>query len=104
GRVGNDDAAFGCSGKVDAVVADTEIGNDLEFRQGRDQGAADRRVAAAGDAADLTGDFRGDRLVAVTGVVALEQRVERLAGLGRKLIEAEDFDFGQANLLRDLQT
>ena len=93
-RVGDDDAALGGGGEVDAVIADAEAGDDLEPRQPPDQVAADADMGAAGDAADGVGAL-GDQRVDVLGGRRLarhEQPRQRRIGRGGQVAGRQDLD------------
>ena len=62
GRIGHDDAAGDCRLEVDRVIADAEIGDDLQFRQSRDQRRRDRHAAPCRDRGDLRPMRRKERL------------------------------------------
>ena len=91
-RVGDDDAALGAGGEVDAVIADAETGDDLEIGQAIDQGAVDVDVGAAGDRPD-GGGGAGDGAVdlsAAARLERLEQAGEGRIGSVRQLAEGQD--------------
>ena len=66
-RVGDDDPVAGAVIEVDPVIADAEIGDDLELRQALEQVARDVEMAAAGDPANGVAGLRQHR-VEVLGV------------------------------------
>ena len=66
-RVGDDDAVLARPFHVDGIVADPEIGDDLELGQLFHQRAVHREVAGGRDGANAGGDF-GDQCIAVLGL------------------------------------
>ena len=100
GRVRDDDAAGGAGAKVDAVIADAEIRDDLELRQPLDQLAVDGGMGAARDAADGAGTPGecGIEMGMVGRDVAVEDPGECGRGLRWQASNDKDVDFGHALL------
>lgn len=86
--------AAGLGGRdVDAVVADSHHGNDLERRQPRDQFARHAGVAAAGDRADPWCDAGEPGVVQlVQPVVDMEAGLQLRQQRGRRLRHRQDVD------------
>jgi len=78
-RVGDDHALLGGVARIDIVVADAEIRDDLEMRQRIDQRGVHFRMATGGDGADMRRERRerGGRIVAQMQAVHGELRVQR---------------------------
>ena len=105
GRVRDDDAAPAGLGGVDGVVADAEIGDDLELRQLVHEGAVDVVMAAGGKAADARREL-GDERIPVgrfPGLVQVEGLPDALHDEGHHRAQHQHFDVLQGSDLRGLR-
>jgi hypothetical protein len=97
GRVGDHDAAPRRLGGVDAVVADAEIGNDLEIGHELHHGAVDAARAAGGEAPDARSRLAQHLLETVVRPAAVQRELPRDAVDDERHHGArhEHFDFFQ---------